>query len=84
MDPTSPMIQMNALTLKGNQKYKKNRKNKCKKVPNKINRFGEEVHTLLYFATKAMNNAKAEKRRKTKHKLFNFERLTVSDSETYL
>ena len=31
-----------------------------------------------------MKDAKAEKRRKTEHKLNNFERLTVSDSETNL
>ena len=46
--------------------HKKNIDNKGKKLPKKINRFGEEVHTLLEFATKAMNDAKAENRRKTK------------------
>ena len=60
---------------------KKKQRNGRNKFPTKINRFGEEVHTLLEFATKAMNDAKAEKRRKTENELNNFERLTVSDSE---
>ena len=66
------------------EKHKKSKDYKGKRVPKKVNRYGEEVHTLLEFATKVMNDAKVEKRRKTKHELNNFEHLKVSDSETNL
>ena len=59
----------------------KQKKPSGKKFPKKINQYGDEVHTLIEFAKEAMKEKQAEKRRKTKHELNNFERLTVSDSE---
>ena len=51
---------------------------KAKYVPKKINNNGQEIHTLIEFATKAMNDAKAGKKRKTKNKVNYFEHLMVS------
>ncbi len=59
----------------------KQKKNAGNKFPKKIDHFGEEIHTLLKFATQAMKEQKAEKKRKTENELNNFERLSVSDSE---
>ena len=50
-------------------------------MPKNINKHGEEIHTLIQFAIKSMNNTKVEKKRKTENELNHFEQYTFSVSE---
>ncbi len=69
----------NCIKLK--KEAEKQKKGAEKKTPKKINRYGDEIHTLIEFAKEAMKEKQAEKKRKIEHELNNFERLSVSDSE---